>query len=154
MSSEEECPVAGSNQMVMMQGAMDDLRELCSRRSNSKSPRVPDPTQIWALPRLCCAQPKFRDATTLFFMYGPRRFGYRGCSAAGPSFGPDLPPFLTPRLGEGCHRAIPARVSLVAQIGPFVPIVLGLMDQSGVGEFPNVLTPSFLIFSIGRRENS
>ena len=62
--------MVGSNEVVVMQVAVDDLRELCSRRS--KSPRVPDPTQIRALLPLCCAQPKFRDATTLFFMHETR----------------------------------------------------------------------------------
>ncbi len=56
--------------LVVMQVGVDDRRELCSRRS--KSLRVPDPTQIRALLPLGCAQPKFRDATILFFMYESR----------------------------------------------------------------------------------
>ena len=45
MSSEDECPAMGSNEMVTMQVAMDDLRELCSRRSKIRGFSFIGPTK-------------------------------------------------------------------------------------------------------------
>ena len=127
MSSEDECPVVGSNEVVMMQVGVDDLREPCSRRS--KSPRVPDPTQIRALLPLGCAQPKFRDATILFFMYEFRPEALRLprlYRRAGPSFGPDLRPFITWTKDGAATTLLP---------GPSLYRDLGGRDHSSLSRY-------------------
>ena len=56
---------------------------------------VPNPNFVTPPPCSSCMKP------------GPRRFGYRGCSAAGPSFGPEPAAFSDPLPGRRMARCKP-----------------------------------------------